>query len=209
MSKTFKKWLSVILIAITAIFILAACGNKIPDDSDTITLEKLEALVFNDATFEYDGEVKSIYVENIYEEQGVTVSYRNNSNTKPGSYTVTATIKYDALSVTKKAKITITKASSILEAESMQTVYLTDKEFAIAYKLNNDKQEVLIVNKEGKKVNISALTKEGVYELELYAAENEYFAESNHVKVTFNVIKSQFDIRFDSKEVEANGNEQK
>ena len=151
MSKTFKKWLSVILIAITAIFILAACGNKIPDDSDTITLEKLEALVFNDATFEYDGEVKSIYVENIYEEQGVTVSYRNNSNTKPGSYTVTATIKYDALSVTKKAKITITKASSILEAESMQTVYLTDKEFAIAYKLNNDKQEVLMVNKEGKK----------------------------------------------------------
>lgn len=206
MSKTLKKWFLVVLMVITSAFVLVACEPK--EKEDTITIEKLQALVFEDTTVEYDGEVKSIYVDNIYEDKGVTVSYRNNSNSKPGTYTVTATIKYEELSVTKKAKITITKASSVLEAETIQTVYVTDKDFALDYKLNNDKQEIVILNKEGKKVKLSDLSKEGTYEVEVYALENEFYSESNHVKITFNVIKSKYDIRFDSKEVEANGSEQ-
>lgn len=206
MSKTLKKWFLVVLMVITSAFVLVACEPK--EKEDTITIEKLQALVFEDTTVEYDGEVKSIYVDNIYEDKGVTVSYRNNSNSKPGTYTVTATIKYEELSVTKKAKITITKASSVLEAETIQTVYVTDKDFALDYKLNNDKQEIVILNKEGKKVKLSDLSKEGTYEVEVYALENAFYSESNHVKITFNVIKSKYDIRFDSKEVEANGSEQ-
>ncbi len=208
MKRTFQKFLSVFLIVIISMFMLVAC-EKTPDkpDEDAITEEKLQALVFNDATFEYDGEPKSIFVENIYEDKGVTVSYINNSNKKPGTFTVTATIKYESIKVTKKAKVTITKASSVLEADAIQTVYLTDSNFSLKYKLNNDKQEVNMYDENGKVVYIDDLTYVGVHNLELYAKENDFYKESNHVKVTFNVIKSKFDIKFDSKEVIADGTE--
>lgn len=208
MQKSIKKIFSLIFVIVFSMMLLVACTEDKPKEDEGITIEKLEALVFADATFEYDGTEKKLAVENLYEDQGVEVSYRNNKNTKPGTYTVTATITYEDIKVTKKAKITITKASSVLEAESMQTIYLTDKEFKLNYKLNNDKQTVSIFDKEGNKVTMSSLTKVGVYNLVIYAPESDYYQESNHVDVTFNVIKSKFDIKFDSKEVAANGSEQ-
>ena len=139
MQKGIKKIFSLIFVIVFSMMLLAACTEDKPKE-EGVTIEKLEALVFADATFEYDGTEKKLVVENPYEDQGVEVSYRNNKNIKPGTYTVTATISYEDIKVTKKAKITITKASSVLEAESIQTIYLTDKEFKLNYKLNNDKQ---------------------------------------------------------------------
>ena len=207
MQKSIKRLLSVSLIVVS-LFLFVACSEPTPTPTpNEITEETLQALVFNDATFEYDGTEKQIFVENPYEEQGVTVSYRNNKNVKPGTYTVSANIKYESITVTKKAKVTITKASAVLEAEVVQTIYLTDDNFAVEYNLNNDKQKIVMVNEAGAVVKVSSLTKVGVYKLELYAEENEYYLESNHVKVTFNVIKSQYAIKFDSKEITADGQE--
>ena len=50
----------------------------------------------------YDGEVHSIYVENIYEDKGVVVSYSGNDTAKtPGKYTVTALISYEDIKISK------------------------------------------------------------------------------------------------------------
>ena len=204
MVKNMKKIFSLLLI-VACVFLLIAC--KEPEV--VITQEVLENLVFEDGIFDYDGEEHSIYVENKYEEKGVKISYRNNKQVNPGTYTVTATIKYEDLKVSKKANLTINKAQSVLEAEAVQTFYNTDKELSIQYKLNNDKQEIVFIDKDGNKVSFSDLTKEGTYEVEAYAPENEIYLESNHVKITFNIVESKYGIRFDSKEVVANGQEQK
>ena len=109
MQKSIKKIFSLIFVIVFSMMLLVACTEDKPKEDEGITIEKLEALVFADATFEYDGTEKKLAVENLYEDQGVEVSYRNNKNTKPGTYTVTATITYEDIKVTKKAKITITK----------------------------------------------------------------------------------------------------
>ena len=78
--------------------------------------------------------------ENIYEEQGVEISYIGNSDAKlPGNYTVTAIITYEELKVQKRAVITITKLESVLTAETEQVVYLSNNLVNIVYSLNNDK----------------------------------------------------------------------
>jgi len=205
MQKSLRKLFSLIFVLVFSMMLLVACGEKEPEG---ITEKTLEALVFEDATYEYDGTEKKLLVENPYEEQGVAVTYRNNKNSKPGTYTVTAIIKYEELKVEKLAKLTITKATSVLEAEATQSLYVTDKNFGVSYKLNNNAQQVLIVDNDGNPVSTEQLIKEGTYSLELYAPENDLYKESNHVKVTVNVIKSKFDIQYNSKEVEANGSEQ-
>ena len=205
MEKSIKRIFSLVLIIVSAL-LLVACQ---PSEPKEITEKVLESLVFEDATYEYDGKEKQLEVVNPYEERGVTVTYRNNRNSRPGTYTVSAIIKYEELSVTKKAKLTITKAVSILEAETTQTLYVTDENFDVVYKLNNTSQKVLIKDTAGNDVNVANLINVGVYNLELYAPENDLYFESNHISVTLNVIKSKYDIKFNSKEVIADGNEHK
>ena len=209
MVKNFRKSFLFVFLLVLSLTLLAGCTPSNQVDPNAITEEKLEALVFEDGVFEYDGKEKKLYVENIYEEQGVTVAYTNNNNVMPGTYTVNAVIKYENFRVTKSATITINKGTSVLEAETEQTVYVTDKNFKVVYKLSNNRQKVQMFNEQGEKVELTDLAQVGVYKLELYAPENNYFKESNHVKVTFNVVKSIFDVQFNSKEVEADGQEHK
>ncbi len=205
MQRSIKKVFSLIFVLVTALFLLVACGQEVVDEG--ITQEKLEALVFEDATFAYDGETHSIYVENIYENEGVTITYIGNNVKLPGVYTVDAYIKYEELKVVKKAKITITKLASELTAKAEQIFYLSNNPVQLEYSLNNDKQEVAIINEEGKAVDSSYYSKFGTYNLELYAKENQYCSESNHVKVTVKVITSMFDISFDSQKYVEDGSE--
>lgn len=186
LKKTFVKFFFVVL----AMLLLVACGNR-------ITEEDLQNLVFNDATFAYDGEVHSIFVENIYEEQGVQITYIGNDKAKlPGKYTVTAIITYEELKVQKKAVILIEKMESVLTAETEQIVYLSNKLVDVQFALNNDKQTITIVDENKKVVENVEYSKIGTYKLELYAKENTYYKESNHVFVTLKVVKSKFGVDF-------------
>ena len=88
MQKVKRIFLGCFLILLSML-LLVACGTK-------ITEEDLRNLVFNDITVSYDGEVHSIYVENIYEDKGVVITYSGNDTAKaPGKYTVTALISYE------------------------------------------------------------------------------------------------------------------
>lgn len=188
LKKTFVKFFFVVL----AMLLLVACGNR-------ITEEDLQNLVFNDATFAYDGEVHSIFVENIYEEQGVQITYIGNDKAKlPGKYTVTAIITYEELKVQKKAVILIEKMESVLTAETEQIVYLSNKLVDVQFALNNDKQTITIVDENKKVVENVEYSKIGTYKLELYAKENTYYKESNHVFVTLKVVKSKFGVDFEN-----------
>jgi PTH1 family peptidyl-tRNA hydrolase len=92
-----KKVFSFFLI-IACAFLLIAC--KEPEV--VITQEVLENLVFEDGVFDYNGEEHSIYVENEYEEKGVKISYRNNKQINPGTYTVEETEAPEGYSINKK-----------------------------------------------------------------------------------------------------------
>ena len=188
--RTFKKTFVRFFFVVLAMLLLVACGNK-------ITEEDLQNLVFNDATFAYDGEIHSIYVENTYEEQGVEITYIGNSDAKlPGKYTVTAIIQYEEFKVQKRAVITITKMESVLTADTEQIVYLSNSLVNVEYSLNNDKQTVTIVDENKKAVENTEYSKVGTYKLELYAKGNTYYEESNHVFVTLKVVRSIFDIEY-------------
>lgn len=200
MERSIKKLFSFVFVVIAATLLLVACGTK-------ITKEALEALEFNDATFAYDGEVHSIYIDNIYEEQGVEITYKYNEAKLPGEYTVSALIKYEEILVTKKAKITITKLDSVLTAEPVQTVILGSTDAGVIYSLDNDSQTVKVVNEKGIALTPNDYSFEGTYQLELYAPENTVYNESNHVKVTYNVVRSLFNASFKSENFVYDGTE--
>ena len=201
MKKIKKIFLGFFLILLS-MFMLVACGTK-------ITEEDLKNLVFEDVTIAYDGEVHSIYVENIYEDKGVVITYSGNDTAKaPGKYTVTALITYEEIKVSKFAIITIEKMESVLSAPTEQVVYLSKGLANIEYSLNNDKQTVTILNENKIAVTNEYFSKLGTYTLELYAKTNTYYKESNHVTVTFKVVNSKFDLEFKNKTVVENGEEQ-
>ena len=86
-----KRILSIfiMILSLSFAFSLAACDKSDP----------LSGVTFSDATFEYDGQVKSIAVANLPE--GYTVEYEFNNQTEPGTYKVIAKIKDSSGSVAK------------------------------------------------------------------------------------------------------------
>lgn len=209
MLKQINKTLKLCLLIIFAGIILASCEMTTPDpgqDPVEITEQDLENLLFEDATVEYTGEPQSIYVDNIYEEQGVTVRYLNNNNTDPGTYKVSAIISYNAISVMKSANITIDKKTSTMEAPEVQTLNISTDVFVLEFGVDNGLNNNLkIVDETGELISINQLKKPGVYNVELYVAGNYYYKDSNRVKVTVNVIESAFEIEFESKKIIADG----
>lgn len=195
------KKIVMLVVFLFCSFVLVSCTDK-------ITEETLQNLKFEDVTFEYDGELHSIFVENIYEEQGVTIKYKNNKKSIPGEYVVKATITFEELKVEKEAKMTITKKKSVLSAEETQTFYMNDG-VDFKYDLNNDDQPVIIKNELGMIIDINTIGRPGTYNLELYALGSKTHEESNHVNVQVVVLKSKYGINFTSKEVVADGTEKK
>lgn len=191
------KRIAMLVVLLLCSFVLVSCGDK-------ITEETLQNLKFESATIEYDGERHSLEVENPYEEQGVTIKYKNNKKSLPGEYVVKATITYEEISVVKEATLTIIKKKSVLTAEAEQTFYMNDG-VDFKYSLNNDEQTVIIKNELGMKIDANTIGRPGVYNLELYALGTKTHEESNHVNVKVTVLKSNFDIDFVSKTVVADG----
>lgn len=198
--KTFRKIFIGFFALVLSMLFLVACGDK-------ITVEDLQNLEFNDATFDYDGQPHSLQVENIYEDQGVTVTYEGNEVVIPGTFPVKAIIAYKELTVEKEAKITINKAESVLEAETVQKAYASIDGVSIQYTLNNTQQKLIVLNEYGKEVSSKEYSNLGTYNLEIYAKKNSIYKESNHIKITLHVVKSMFDISFNSVEIPADGTE--
>ena len=120
-----------------SLFTLVACQEE------TVILEKedLEALVFENATFEYDGNTHNIYVQDV--PKGVTVTYMSKDLVNPGTYIIIAIVECNGVKVTKHATLTINQKASVLEAETVQTTYLYGGNPFPTYKLNNDEQELI------------------------------------------------------------------
>ena len=96
-------------------------------ESGIITVNKaqidLGSAVFEDLTVEYDGEEKSVFVENLAD--GLTVTYDNNGKKDVGEYTITATISknsnYEEEVVT--AVLLIEKATITVKASDVEISY--------------------------------------------------------------------------------------
>lgn len=201
MKNFIRKTFSIFFVLVLSMLVLVACGSK-------IKLEDLESLVFESTSFVYDGEEHSITIDNIYEEQGVAIEYKNNVAKLPGEYQATATITFEELKVEKEATLTITKKQSTLSAEKDQKAYYTDSEIKINYTLDNNQQK-LVYLLNGKEIKLSELTKVGKYELEVYAKENSFYLESNHVQISLEIVQSMYGVQFNSTTVIADGTEKK
>ena len=136
-------FICLVLFSIFSLLVTAACGGnnqgnkeenpetnvgtEVPttpgeEEKKPITKETLEALVFVDGIFDYDGELHSIEVADVPE--GVTVSYHNNNRSKPGQYKITATLTYEGITVKKTAMLIINHKESVLTADLNQTVLI-------------------------------------------------------------------------------------
>ncbi len=215
MTKRFNNIFRILFVVLIALFAVTGCKDKDGDgDGDggetptVITRELLEALPFEDLTVKYDGQKHSILIDNIYESQGVTITYTGNEQNVPGQYNVSASIKYTGIkTVYKKAVLTIEKGDSILEAPLEQTFNLKTGTPALIYSNPNNTRQTLVVLDENKnQVKVSDLVVPGVYNLEVYFAASVNYKESEHKNIVFTVIESLFDVSFVSKTVVADGN---
>ena len=111
-----KKILSIFL-CLFALFLVVGC-DKEEKEYD------LSQLVFEDATYDYDGKAHSVYVQNLPD--GLQVEYEGNSQKEVGSYTVKATIKYGS----GEKLTTLTAKMTIRVGFDLSDVTFVDKEFA-------------------------------------------------------------------------------
>lgn len=213
MQHEIKKIFKALCLVFIAVLMLASCEQPTDQDDEElepieITQEMLEELKFENKTLGYNGKPQGIYIDNIYEKYGVTVEYSGNEKTRPGQYAVSAEISYPGLeSVYKRAILTIEKGESLLEMETNHTVNIVSGKVELPYTSNSgDEQELVIKNKGGHEIELTDLIVSGVYELDAYLGENSYYKESNHVAIVVTVITSAFNIKFESKEVIADGN---
>ena len=154
MLKNFKKLFTIVFLLTLSCLVLTACDGTFPtpgtnpggSNNGKITLEMLEALEFEDLTVNYNGEQHNIFVNNIYEDDGVKVMYVGNGKTAPGTYDVTAQIRYEKISTIKKATLTIEKGISELAADAEQTINLVSGNIKIDYSVNNSEQKSLVIS---------------------------------------------------------------
>lgn len=85
-------------------------GDSSSSGGGSPALPEMSGITFDDATYDYDGMVKSLTV--VGTPEGASVSYENNGKTDAGVYNVTAKITKDGYkNWTKTAKLTINKAT--------------------------------------------------------------------------------------------------
>ncbi len=181
------------LTILSGLMYVTSCGT---DDGPKITT--LEDIVLEEKTVAYDGQEHSIEVNGL--PKGWTVTYSNNNKVNPGQYYVEAKITdKDGNNYSKFALLTIEKAPSVLQADAHQEAYaVPGVGVSPTFTLDNTSQ----------KVNVEKYYRPGTYVIDLFAPTNTIYKESNHVQVTF-VVKegNELGITFNSKEVEANGEE--
>lgn len=178
-----KRGLLFLMLAFSNVLILSSCG----EGSSSESIFNAEDLVFEDKVVTYDGSTHSLEIENLPE--GAQVTYSGNNQVEPGQYSITARVKLPGQSaVYLEALLTIEKKESVLTAETVQQAYAYLGAKPV-FSLNNNEQEV----------EVSTYYRAGKYQVDLYAKETEYYKESNHVIVEFEVLKgNDLGVSFDS-----------
>ncbi len=98
----------------------------------------ITGVTLSDATFTYDGTVKSLRVEGVLPE-GASVTYTNNENKNAGVYEVTAVVSaegYDTLTLTAQLTIEKAKLNQFVLSDTVVTYDGTAKEIAVSNKDN-------------------------------------------------------------------------
>ena len=189
------KNLLVSLSILGGLLYVSSCGEGTNNPSSNFTINDI---VFEDTVVEYNGEVQDLLINNLPD--GWKVTYKGNGNSAPGEYYITATITDPKGNNTRKSAIlTIEKCNSVLTAETVQEAFCVNGVGVTpSYTLNNTTQKVVVDN----------YYKPGVYTVELYAEENEFYKESNHIVVEFTIKEgNELGIIFESKEFEVDGTE--
>ena len=200
------KFYIIILLFVFFVGSLTACGEENNEPTQVeITKEFLEALVFEDATFEYDGERPGIYVQNVPD--GVTVTYYGNDQNNPGTHTVTAFIKYNSINVQKSATITIISPKTEITAEDNQIIFIYGDNLDPVYSLNNGEQSVVFkYYKDGIEVSKTALTTPGTYTIDIIAQKSTIYSEFKKT-ITVTTVKSLLGLSYEDVAVEYDGKE--
>ena len=120
---------------VTATFVCENTNYKVTVESmtATLTIEKatidMSGVTFASATYSYDGNIKSVAVDNL-PTQITGVNYTNNNQTNAGTYTVTASFEYDTDNYNEVENMTTTlkinKVSydtSVVVFEDLTTTY--------------------------------------------------------------------------------------
>ena len=102
-----------ITLSVAMVFGLTSCG----DDPEEPALQDITGVTFNDVSYPYDSEAKTIEISGTLPE-GASVTYSpNNSFTEPGVYTVEATVSAEGYNdLVLKATLTITGNQEITTA---------------------------------------------------------------------------------------------
>ena len=197
-------FLSLLLIFVFASF-ATSCNTNSPGENPAIV--ELENVVFEDVTIPYDGIEHSLSVANLPE--GATVVYDNNGKIDSGEYTITANITYNGVNKKLTAKLNITKLDSILTADEEQLFYNQGIDRKISYQFNNKEQElsIEIYSMDDEKLDDKALYTPGKYKVSLTGSESRNYKASNTVWITVDIIESKYNVKFESKNVIADGSE--
>ena len=171
-----RNILSILVLLASVCGVVACGGNNGGNNNSQNSNNTANKAIMNDKTVEYNGEKHSIYVENLPKGAKV-LNYTGNDKSEPGTYTVSAMVKYkDGSSEILSATLTIEKHSSILTADAIQEAYAYGGAKP-TFSLDNTSQDV----------DVQTYYVPGTYTIELYAPETTYYKESNHVTITFTV----------------------
>ncbi len=199
------KYLILVMLLIFSLGFLFACSDEESQNTDEITKEFLESLVFVDATFEYDGQRHSIYVENVPDE--VKVTYYGNDQSNPGTHTVNAFLTYNSINVQKSASIIIISPETEIIADENQVLFIYGDMLEPQYSLNNEEQSVVFkYYKDGVEVSKHALTTPGTYSVEIIAQKSTLYTEKVKM-VTVTTTNSLLGLSYADLKVEYDGSE--
>ena len=152
----------------------------------------LADLVFEDATFVYDGTAKQITVQNVPE--GVTVTYQNNDKIAAGTYTVIAVVQggNEYENTTLRATLKITKAAiENIQFEGQTFTY--DGTAKYIFVSGSLPQGVTVEHSNNGKIEV------GSYEVKATInGGNNY--QSRELTATLKIEKANQEIRFDELE---------
>ena len=166
----------------------------------TLVIEnaEMEGVTFTNASFVYDGTVKSIEAEGLPGD--ATVSYANNEQINAGTYEVTATItrkNFDDLEL--HATLTITQAQQIITFEEIETRDIaTDDGFQLSATsssglpvrytfISEDESPIANVSEDGKVILLEA----GEILITAYQDGNSNYQEAETVTRVLTVINSE------------------
>ncbi|MDT0642798.1 MBG domain-containing protein [Zunongwangia sp. F363] len=146
------------------------------DVSLVIENAEIEGVVFADDTFIYNGEVHSIFLENLPE--GATVNYENNDQINAGTYKVTATVSQENYNdKVLTANLVINKAEAVITADATQTFTYDGTVKNVSAKLNHE-ETALTYSPAQSYINA------GTYEITVSAEETDnYLSASKDVSL--------------------------